>query len=55
MIRVQVIKAQQSIEDKIKYLIDSGVLSTVAGSVEIHFDDLGNLRKIEQHRVILKS
>jgi len=43
------------IQQKVLLLVNSGVLSTNNGQVVLHFDNDGNLRKIEQNKTLYKA
>lgn len=44
----------QQVADNFQTMHDAGVFDTVNGSVEIHFDNDGNIRVINKHDTLYK-
>lgn len=49
---LQKVDLPNTVEDKITTLVQSGVLETKRGQVILHFDQHGNLRKIERNEIV---
>jgi len=54
MIEAQLVIYPKLLVDNLKVLLESGVLDSVKrGSVELHFDDSGKVKKVVKHEVVI--
>jgi len=51
----ELFKRFRELQDDFKTLLDNSVFSFKNGSIVIHRDDLGKIRKIEMHKVYYKN
>lgn len=54
IIETQLISYPKLLVDNLKILLESGILDSVKrGSVELHFDESGKVKKVVKHEVVI--